>query len=130
MVTDTITALRALAQHLERNKLDDGSIMRAAVVDAGRLDVQIYADPDVDMSVLVARWADTIDGATVTAKPVESSFHVTVDGRIGAFPVTLVCVASGTRADRIRAALGLAALPTLATGDALLAALAPQAAVA
>lgn len=121
---NTTTALRALAQHIERHGLDDGSVMRAGVDDNDRIDVQVYAGPDVDMSALLARWADTIDGAAVTAKPVEAAFHVHVRGTIAGFPITLVCVASGHRADRIRAALGLAPVPALPTGEALLDALA------
>jgi hypothetical protein len=127
---NTITALRALAQQIERHGLDDGSVMRAGVDDNDHIDVQVYAGPDVDMSALLARWADTIDGAAVTAKPVGAAFHVHVKGTIAGFPITLVCVASGHRAERIRAALGIPTVPALPTGDALLDALSPQPAVA
>lgn len=117
---NTTTALRALAQHLERHQLDDDAISRAAVDYRGDLDVQIHAAEGVDMRALIARWADTIPGAAITAKPVDASFHVHVTGTIGGLPITVVCVASGERADQIRAALGLPALPTLPTGGALL----------
>jgi hypothetical protein len=123
MATNTTAMLRALADHLDRHQLDDGSIMRAGLGHSDDLDVQIYAGQDGDMRALLGAWTASMHDAHVTAEQVEASFHVHVTGTVDTVPITVTCVASGERANQVRAALGIPAVPALPTGDALLDAL-------
>jgi len=129
-MTDTTAGLRALAEHIDRHQLDEDSSVSRAEVNHRGIEVQVHARKGVDMRGLLARWADTITAAAVTAKPVQASFHVQVTGTIGGFCIEVVCVASGERADQIRAALDLPAVPALPTGDVLLDLLATRKAAA
>lgn len=126
MTATTITALCVLADHIDRHQLDDGAIMRAGVDDRAAIDVQVHAAPDIDMRALLTAWATSIDKPRITAKPVQDSFHVHITGTVATFPISVVCVATGVRANHVRAALGIPAVPALPTGDALLDALAAR----